>query len=205
MLKATTHAKACRPGINPNSDLFPVAGLSGGRKYMTGRQCYRLTSTDCRNVTAGRTGSRPAERASHDFDDRGPRSHVDVVDRREWRCASRDAVELNRSEAEVEHGIGAIVVDYDRVRIESRRSIDVYQVTIGETEIRYLVITEVGGGVVTEIIGVGARATRQRVVSRAPVEDVVTVTAIQLVIACAAGERVIAISARERVGSVSAV
>src|SRR4051794_11931921 len=118
----------------------------------------------------------------HDFDSCVPRGSVDLVDRRERRCAARNAVELDRAEAEVEHGVGAVVTDYDRGRIKPRCGIDINFTAISKAKIGVLVVAEVGGRVVAEMVRMGARATCQYIVAETAVKHVGAITAVQLVV-----------------------
>src|SRR2546428_13146607 len=101
----------------------------------------------------------------HDLDSRVTRGSVDIVDRRERRCATRNAVELDRAEAEVEHGVGAVVIHYNGGRIKPRRRIDINLIAISKAQIGDFVVAEVGGSVVAEIVRIGTRTACQYIVA----------------------------------------
>src|SRR3954469_25955883 len=127
------------------------------------RPALSLTEYSRRQGRGGPAAA-PPKQALHDLDCRRiTGSVVDVLDRCERRCATRNAVERDGAEAEVKHCVGAVVTDDDGGRIKSWRGIDIDGVAVGKAEVSDFVVTEVGPGTVAEVEHIGAGTACQEI------------------------------------------
>ena len=119
--------------------------------------------------------------------------------------ATRNAVERDGAEAEVERRVGAVVVHHDGGRIERRIGIDVNFIAVSKAQVGDFIVAEAGGSVVAEIVHVGARTACLHIVAETAVKFVGTVAAVQLIVARVAVQDVVACVACERIGAGAAV